>query len=345
MENSEKVLVTGGAGFVGIQCVLQLLQQGYMVKTTLRSLSKKNEILDMLKNGGVKSFEHLEFAEADLMKDDGWDKAVAGCTYVLQVASPVFFGKPANEDELIRPAVEGIVRVLKAARDGGVKRVVMTSNFGAVGFSRKDNNGETTEADWTNPDEKGLSVYEKSKLLAERAAWNFIKREGGNLELSVINPVAILGPALSSHVSGSFMLLNNLLDGAMKAVPNLPLNIVDVRDVADLHIRAMTNPGAKGERFIASADGQISWPGIAALLKSKMPAVSQKVSAKTLPNWVLKVAGLFNHRAKEGAAMLAINRNVSNAKAKKVLGWKPLSANEQAIFAAVDSMVRYGIIK
>ena len=306
---------------------------------------QKNEVIETLKVGGINSFDKLEFVETSLTEDDNWDEAVKDCKYVLSVASPVFFTAPKDENEAIRPAVDGVLRVLKAARNSAVKRVVMTSNFGAVGFSNKDPNTVTTEADWTNPNEKGLSIYEKSKLSAERAAWDFISKEAGNLEFATINPVAILGPSLGTHISGSFELLKHLLDGSMKAVPNIPLNIVDVRDVADLHIRAMTNPDAKGQRFIASADGQISMPEIALLLRNKMPDAAKKVPSRTLPNWVLNIAALFNEQAKHAVPLLRINRNVSNEKAKKVLGWTPIANNEQIILASVESMFKFGIIK
>ncbi|MDF2925823.1 MAG: 3-beta hydroxysteroid dehydrogenase [Paenibacillaceae bacterium] len=342
---SETVLVTGGTGFVGTQIIYQLLQKGYSVKTTLRSLTSKSKVLDLLKMNGITALEGLSFVEADLSGDKHWAEAAAGCDYVLSVASPVFFTKPKDEHEMIRPAKEGIVRVLRAARDANVKRVVMTSNFGAVGFSNKKRNSVTTEADWTDPNEKGLSVYEKSKLLAEQAAWTFIKNEGGRLEFATINPVAILGPSLSAHVSGSFGILEHLLDGSMKAVPHIPLNIVDVRDVADLHIRAMTHPGANGQRFIASADGQITMPQIANLLKLKVPDLAGKVATKTLPSGVLHLAALFNGQAREASLLLRINRNVSNSKAKSLLGWTPVASNEEAVLASVRSMIQYGIVK
>jgi nucleoside-diphosphate-sugar epimerase len=340
---SENVLVTGGTGFVGTHIILQLLQKGYNVKTTLRSVSSKNKVIDTLKSNGITSFDNLSFVEADLSKDDNWDVAMKDCDYVLSVASPVFMTIPKDENEAIRPAVEGIIRVLKAARNANVKRVVMTSNFGAVGFSNKNPDTATTESDWTDPEEKGLSIYEKSKLLAERAAWDFIKKEGGNLEFTTINPVAIFGPALSAHISGSFMILELLLSG--KPFPNLPLNIVDVRDVADLHIRAMTNPNANGERFIASADGQISMLEIAALLKNKKPVVGRKISSRKIPNWTIFLAALFNKHAKEGALFLRMSRNVSNEKAKKILGWKPIANNEEVILGSTNSMIKFGIIK
>lgn len=342
---TKTVLVTGGTGFVGTHIIFQLLQRGYNVKTTIRSLGSKSKVIDTLKFNGLTTFDNLTFVEADLSKDDNWDLAMKGCNYVLSVASPVFFNIPKDENEVIRPAVEGIIRVLKAAQNAGAKRVVMTSNFGAVGFSNKNSNITTTEEDWTNPNEKGLSAYEKSKLLAERAAWDFIKKEGGNLQFTTINPVAILGPSLSAHISGSFGLIEHLLNGSMKAIPNIPLNIVDVRDVADLHIRAMTNPKANGERFIASADGQISMPEIAALIKNKKPDIAKNISTKTVPNWIIYLAALFNKQAKEAALLLRMSRNVSNTKAKKTLDWKPLSTNEEIILASLDSMVKYKLIK
>lgn len=344
MENSEQVLVTGGTGAVGIHCILQLLQKGYSVKTTLRSISRKNEVIDMLKTGGISSFANLAFIETDLTKDDNWDKAMKGCRYVLHVASPTHL-ESTDENTMIGPAVDGALRVLKAARDAGVKRVVLTSSFGALGFSNKNPEIETTEADWTNPNEKCLSPYEKSKSLAERAAWDFIKREGGDLELAAINPVAIFGPLLGPVKSPSLSILNALLNGAVKAIPNIPLNVIDIRDVADLHIRAMVNPKANGQRFIASADGEISIPQIALLIKSKMPGVTAKVPSKTLPNWVLGIAALFNPEAKRAAFFSKISRNVSNAKAKEILGWVPVANNEETILASVESMVKLGIIK
>jgi len=295
----------------------------------------------MLKNGGITSFDHLAFVSADLTKDDNWDKAVEGCTYVLHVASPIFLSVPKDENEMIRPAVEGTLRVLKAARNAGVKRVVMTSNFGAIGYSHKDPDTPITENEWTDPNEKGLSAYNKSKVLAEKAAWDFINKEGGSLELATINPAAIFGPSLGKDLSSGFELLRNLLNGSMKAVPDLYMNVIDVRDVADLHLRAMTTPEAKGQRFLALAGGKISMPEIAVYLKRKMPEAARKVSTKKLPDWVVSLGALFSPKMKNLASMLRTSRNVSNEKAKRVLGWKPLSTNEEAILASVESMIKF----
>ena len=348
MEDQNKdtwVLVTGGTGFVGVHCILQLMQKGYKVKTTLRSMNRRDEVISMLKEGGIMPADGLEFIEADLTRDYNWDNAVKDCTYVLHVASPIQLAQPKDENEMIRPAVDGALRVLKAARNGGVKRVVMTSNFGAVGYSHRDMHTQITEEDWTDPDEKGLSAYNKSKVMAERAAWDFVRTEGGNMELSVINPVAIFGPSLGPDLSSGFDLIKTVVDGQMNAIPNMIFNIVDVRDVADLHIRAMTSPEAKGQRFLALAGGTMSLPQIARLIKEKMPEIAGKVPAKTLPDWVVRIAALFNAKAKAISAMQGINRNTSNAKARTILKWLPIANNEEAVLASVKTMVKFGNIK
>ncbi len=341
---TEAVLVTGGTGFVGIHCILQLLNKGYKVKTTMRSLNRKNEVIEMLKVGGISSFENLAFIETDLTKDANWDNAAKDCDYVLHIATPIFLRVPRDENEMIIPAVEGTLRVLKAARDAGAKRVVMTSNFGAVGYSHKDTTKIITEKSWTDPNEKGLSAYNKSKVMAERAAWDFINKEGSNLELAVVNPMGIFGPSLGPDLSSGFELLKRVLDGSMRAIPNITLGIVDVRDVADLHIRAMTDPAAKGQRFLALAGGILSLPEIAVLLKNKLGDKAKKVSTRKLPDWMVRVAALFSPTARNIVPQLGRYRNASNEKAKTMLGWQPRT-NEESILATAESLFRFGLIK
>lgn len=340
----QKVLVTGGTGFVAIHSILQLLNRGYQVRTTIRSITSKDKIYEMLKNGGIADFSKIEFVEADLTADKNWLEAMLGCDYVLHIASPIFLRLPKNEDEMIRPAVDGTLRVLKAAREAGVKRVVMTSNFGAVGYSHKDKSTIITEESWTNPDEKGLSTYNKSKVLAEQAAWDFIKNEGGTLELSVINPMGIFGPSLSPDLSSGFEMLKKILDGTMKAIPDINLGIVDVRDVAELHILAMENPEAKGQRFLALAGGTMSLLEIVKLLKQKMPYAAEKASTKSLPTFIIRLTALFNDQAKAILPLVGIYRNASNEKARTVLGWKPRT-NEEAVMATVISLIKWKSLK
>ena len=343
-EINKLVLVTGGSGFVAIFCILELLQKGYRVRTTLRNMNRQREVIDMLKTGGITSFDKLSFIETDLTKDDHWNEAVKDCTYVLHVASPITLAVPKDENDMIRPAVDGTLRVLKASRDAGVQRVVMTSNFGAVGYSHRDQSTVITEESWTDPNEKGLSPYNKSKVLAEKAAWDFIKRDGGALELTVINPVGIFGPSLGPDLSSGFELIKRLLDGTMKKVPNITLTIVDVRDVADLHIRAMTSPAAKGQRFLAIAGATVTLPEIAQLLKDKLGSAASKVSTKKLPDWQVRMIAPFNRIARNIAPMLSRYRDASNQKAKDILGWKPRS-NEEAILATANSLLKYNLNK
>ena len=321
MENSHKdkqVLVTGGTGFIGIHTILQLLQKGYTVKTTVRSLNRKDYVLETLKSAGIESFENLSFIEADLTKDHNWKEAVEGCDYVLHVASPFPLAEPEDENELIIPAKEGALRVLKAARDAGVKRVVLTSSFAAVGYSIEQKNHIFTEEDWTDADLVD-HAYIKSKTLAEKAAWDFIKNEGNGLELSVVNPVGVFGPALGNDYSSSVLIVKNVLDGTIRENIFTVFGIVDVRDVADLHIKAMTDPAAKGERFLATVDGVMSVYDIVKLIKEKRSEAAGKVAD-------------FSPIDESYYTM-----SISNEKARKVLGWKPRT-KEEAILATVDSL-------
>jgi nucleoside-diphosphate-sugar epimerase len=219
----------------------------------------------------------------------------------------------------------------------------MTSNFGAVGFSNKDKSHITNEQDWTNVNEKGLSIYEKSKLLAEKAAWDYIDNNKTNLEFCVINPVAIFGPSLSKHISGSFELLESLLKGA--PLPNISLNIVDVRDVATLHVNAMTCDKANHQRFIASCDGEISLSQIASIIRKHRGEYASSLRKSFLPNWAVFFASNFSRYASEGALMLKLNRHIDNSKAKLLLDWKPQFNNEDVVLASIDSMAKFGLLK
>jgi dihydroflavonol-4-reductase len=338
------VLVTGGSGFVGAHCILQLLDAGYRVRTTVRSLQREAGVRAMLATGGAEPGEALSFAAADLMSDAGWPEAVAGCDFVLHVASPFPPSVPKHEDELIRPAREGALRVLRAARDAGVKRVVLTSSFAAIGYGLKAADRPFSEENWTDPNGSGVTAYVKSKTLAERAAWDFIAWDGGALELSVVNPVAILGPVLGPDYSASIQLVQRLMDGAIPGCPRLSFGIVDVRDVADLHLRAMTNPAAKGERFLAVAGDFMSMQEIAGLLRARMGDAARRVPTRVLPDWMVRLTSLFDRSVAQIVPELGNLKTAANEKARRVLGWVPRS-NEEAIIATAESLVRLGLLR
>lgn len=338
-----KVLVTGGSGFIGSHAILQLLAAGHEVRTTVRDLKREPEVRAMLKAGGAEPGDRLTFAAADLEKDAGWPEAVAGMDYVLHIASPFPANMPKDENELIGPAREGALRVLKAARDAGVKRVVLTSSFAAIGYGLKRQKKPLDETNWTKLGGGAMTAYVKSKTIAERAAWDFVAKEGRGLELSVVNPVGVLGPVLGPDYSTSILLVQKLMDGSMPGCPKMMFGLVDVRDVADLHIRAMTSPAAKGERFLATAGDFVSILDIAKVLRARMGAAAAKTPTRELPNWLLRLAALRDPTLKQLLPELGKVRNATNEKAKRLLGWTPRS-NEEAIVATAESLVRLGLV-
>jgi dihydroflavonol-4-reductase len=338
------VLVTGGSGFVGGHCILQLLEAGHEVRATLRNLDRQADVLAMLKEGGAGPAGRLRFFAADLGADAGWTEAIGGCDYVLHVASPFPAGVPKHEDELIIPAREGALRVLRASREAGVKRVVLTSSFGAVGYGHAPRQGPFTELDWTDTGGADVQPYVKSKTLAEKAAWDFMAREGGALELCVINPVGIFGPVLGPGLSSSIKIVKSLMEGALPATPRIYFGVVDVRDVAALHLRAMTNPAAKGERFLAVAGDTMSMHQVAKALRRRLGPAAAKVPRWQMPDWLLRLGARRNPAARGMLPQLGKIRRVSNAKALRVLGWIPRSS-EEALVASAESLLRLGLLK
>jgi dihydroflavonol-4-reductase len=338
------ILVTGGSGFIGSHTILQLLASGHQVRTTVRNLKREDDVRAMLKAGGASSADRLSFIAADLENDAGWPEAVAGCEYVLHVASPFPASIPKHEDELIVPAREGALRVLRASRKAGVKRVVLTSSFAAIGYGKSPQSNPYDETNWTDPTGDDLTAYVKSKTLAERAAWDFIAKEGGSLELSVINPVGVFGPVLGPDYATSILLVQRLMDGAMPGCPQLYFGVVDVRDVADLHIRAMTHPAAKGERFLGVAGDFMSILDIAKVLKSRMGEAAKRVPTRQLPDWMVRLAALRDPAVKQILPELGKFKNATNHKAKSLLGWAPRS-REEAVVATAESLLRLGLLK
>jgi dihydroflavonol-4-reductase len=339
------VLVTGGSGFVASQLILQLLAAGYTVRSTVRGLERGEEVRKWLQDAGTDTDDRLSFFAADLTKDKGWADAFQGCTYVHHVASPFPPDIPKSEDDLIVPARDGTLRVLRAARDAGIKRVVLTSSFAAVGYGQSAQKQVFTEENWSILDGKiPVPPYHKSKTITERAAWDFVKKEGGNLELAVINPVGIFGPVLSADFSPSIQIVKKLMDGSVAGCPQISFGIVDVRDLADLHIRAMLDPAAKNERFIGvNDDGPVSMFDIAKTIKKNRPLKAQKVPTKQLSNWLVRTVGFFDPSVRQIVPQLGDVKNCSNEKAKSVLGWTPRSTAE-TILDTVDSLVQHNIV-
>jgi nucleoside-diphosphate-sugar epimerase len=338
------VLVTGGSGFIASHTILQLIGAGHTVRTTLRSLSRENEVRATLKAAGADPGDGLSFVAADLMSDAGWPAAVSGCEYVLHIASPFPSNVPKHEDELIVPARDGALRVLRASRDAGVKRVVLTSSFAAIGYGHPERNDVFTEEDWTDPSGADVMPYTKSKALAERAAWDFIAREGAGLELAVVNPVAVFGPVLGADYATSILLVQKMMDGALPGVPRMCLGVVDVRDVADLHLRAMTDAAAKGERFLAVA-GDFMWlVEIAKALKERLGDKAKRVPTRQLPDWLVRLARFKDPAVKQIIPELGKWKNATSEKARAVLGWSPRS-REESVSATAESLVRLGLVK
>jgi dihydroflavonol-4-reductase len=332
------VLVTGGSGFVGVHCLRNLLSQGHQVRTTVRSPQRAEAVRAMLEPGA-----DVSFAVADLTSDDGWATAVAGCDTLLHVASPFPGSEPRDADTLIAPAREGTLRALRAARDADVRRTVLTSSFAAIGYGHHDYNRIFTEADWSNADGPALIAYTRSKLIAERAAWDFVDTQGGGMELAVINPVGILGPALGPDLSVYVEVIRQLLNGELPVVPRLNWGVVDVRDVADLHVRALVEPAAAGQRFLATA-GTTSLPQVASLLRGRLGQAASRVPTRTAPDWAVRLGARLSSRFATVVPDLGVVREASSAKARELLGWRPRSI-EETILDTANSLADLGLLR
>jgi dihydroflavonol-4-reductase len=320
-----QALVTGGNGYLGTHLIAALLRAGGPVRTTVRSPASEQSLRAAVRRGSADDAD-LEVVLADLTADDGWKAAVAGCDQVYHVASPLPYVQPKDPDELIVPAREGVLRVLRAARAAGARRVVLTSSFAAIGYTPKPS-AEFTEDDWTDPGTPGLAPYPRSKAVAERAAWDLMERDGGDTELVVVNPTFILGPTLTTDLRSSLHLVKAMLDGTMTETPRARFGLADVRDVADLHQRAMTAPAAAGKRFLAVADGPtISYLEIAETLRRRLGPLAAKVPTKEAPGDELPRPVIHNDRARDE------------------LGWRP-RPTETTIVETAESLRDLGLLE
>ena len=343
MADGEFVLVTGGSGYIASFCIAQLLREGARVRTTVRNLAREAEVRAAI-GKLVPATDRLEFATADLNADAGWLEACAGCTAVLHVASPLPSLNPESDDELVRPARDGALRVLAAARDSGVARVVMTSSAAAVAYGHGGRKQPFTEADWSDPaDRSDSSAYERSKMIAERAAWDWQAREGGALQLVTICPGAVLGPVLGRDFSASLDIVKKLIDGSLPGLPRFGFPLVDVRDIADLHIRAMRAPGAAGQRYIGA--GQFTWMAdVARVLRDRVPEVARKVPKLRLPSWLVRLSARFDPVVRGRLFELDKERPVSAEKARRELGWAPRPDGD-TIADTARSLIAEGLVR
>jgi nucleoside-diphosphate-sugar epimerase len=317
----QTVLVTGGTGFLGGWCVIELLRRGYRVRATVRAVSREPELRSIVRGQGLDD-GNLEVVVADLGNDAGWPQAVDGCTYVLHVASPFPTAQPDDPDELIVPARDGTLRVLRAALDAGVERVVVTSSVAAIRNTRSEPGpGPRTEEHWTDAENTALSPYTRSKTIAERAAWDLVRERGEESRLAVVNPGAIIGPTLTSDHSASLALVSRLL-GGLPAAPRLGWTLVDVRDVADLEIAAMTTPAAGGERFIA-ADRFMWMTDVSRVLRDRLGDAGRKAPTRTMPDVLVRLIARFDASVRTTLPDLGKRVEYSSEKARTQLGWQP----------------------
>jgi dihydroflavonol-4-reductase len=327
----ETVLVTGGTGYVAGWCIAELLQRGYRVRTTVRSAAKEAAVSAAVATVADPG-DRLTFAIADLTSDAGWDAAVAGCDYVLHVASPLGAGNESG-DALTGPARDGTLRVLRAATKAGVRRVVMTSAANAASPSSYAEEGVTDETLWTDPADPSLTAYRRSKTLAEKAAWDFLAARHGPTTLTTILPGAVFGPVLATSSLGSVQIIGRMVGGKLPGSPRIGLEIVDVRDLADLHIRAMTAPEAAGERFLAT--GEFTWMReMAVTLREGLGTAGSKVSTRQLPDLAVRLTAIFDKQLRSITVSLGRRNRHTTDKARRLLGWQPRPAAETVLDCA-----------
>src|SRR5919108_3370366 len=318
--DGKTVLVTGGSGYLGGWCIVELRRRGYRVRTTVRNPSREREVHESVASQ-VGPEHHLTVHQADLMSDEHWDNFIEGSDYVLHVASPFPPNQPKDPDELIVPAREGTLRVLGKALDHGVERVVVTSSIAAIRLAKGADQRPLTEEDWTDPDAEGLTPYVRSKTIAERAAWDLVNERDAQDRLAVVNPGAIIGPVLNDDLSYSLQSVQRLFGGT-PGVPRLGFSLVDVRDVADLEIKAMTTPDAGDERFIAVT--QFLWMAeIGEILRERLGEAASKVPTRTVPNLLVRGMALFDPGIRSVVGGLGKRTELSSAKARESLGWAP----------------------
>lgn len=343
MKSEQPVLVTGASGFIAMYCIIQLLEQGYCVRGTLRSANREAELRTTLEKF-VQANDRLEFVQANLLEDQGWAEAVQGCNFVLHVASPFPAVHPKDENELIEPAREGTLRVLRAAAQYGVKRIVLTSSTAAVSAGHPRSKTHFDEHDWSLPDSPTIDPYAKSKTLAERAAWEFMQTlpQGHPLELVVINPGLVLGPLPDTHQRTSAELVQQLMSGRLPGLAHIQFTGVDVRDVASAHLAAMVTPEAVGQRFICIAE-QFWLPQAAQILNQHFAARGYKIKTTIFPSWFVYIVAIFIKSARLTLQSLDREIHIDSSHIRTTLNWKPRGLEEMLVSMA-ESMIQLKLI-
>jgi dihydroflavonol-4-reductase len=339
VEDGKTVLVTGGSGYLGGWCIVELMRRGYRVRTTVRNPTREREVHEAVASE-IDPAHRLTVHQADLLGDEHWDNIIEGCDYVLHVASPFPPKQPKDPDELIRPAREGTIRVLGKSLDHDVKRVVVTSSIAAIRLTKGAETRTLTEEDWTDPDSAELTPYVRSKTVAERAAWDLVQERGAEDRLAVVNPGAIIGPVLHDDISYSVQSVERLLKG-LPGVPRLGFNFVDVRDVADLEIRAMTTPEAGGRRFIAVT--KFLWMSeTGEILRERLGDQASKVPTRTIPDLLVRGMALFDGGIRSIVGTLGKRTDLSSERAMG-LGWSPRPIDD-TVAETGESLIRHGVV-
>jgi len=329
--SSETVLVTGISGYIALYCAADLLRAGYKVRGSVRSKTKEKEVRDTMEAASI-DCANLEFVELDLNSDSGWTEATQSCTYVMHVASPFVMANPKSANDMIQPAVDGTLRALRASKAAGVKRFVFTSSTVAMMGMQKS--GTFGPEDWTQTEPPHTSIYVQSKTLAERAAWEFINAQSDDkpMEMVSVNPGGVFGPPLGRNISGQSMeMMVKWLGGEMPMVPNMAFPMVDVRDVSQIHFRAMTHPDVAGLRILAANEEATSFSNIAKILNDNgFKGPSQRVA----PNLMLRIVALFDREAQAMRGYLGMNVRGNNSKTRELLDWTPRSIEESVVETA-----------
>ena len=326
----DKVLVTGASGYIALHCISELLKKGYSVRGSLRNLDREEEVRSSIKKDVAD--DNLEFCKLNLLSDDGWQDAMHGCEYLLHMASPFITYEPKNEDDLIRPAKEGTLRALKFAKDAGIKKVVLTSSVAAIAYGHKK--PICGPSDWSDINQN-IGAYTKSKTIAERAAWDFINsQEQKNMTMTTIHPGLVLGPLLSNDIDGaSADIMNKLITGQFPGNPNLNFTIVDVRDVALLHVKAISSDESNGKRCLTTSKDYLHMSKLSSILRE---GGYKKAPSKNIPNFIVKFLALFSSEMKGVARNLDRKYKVDISETISLFNWKPIEIKKTILDMAAS---------